>query len=284
MVFSVSDADTVAVSKGSLLRRFFGGHGCEMNWALEAEALNVNYGKTPILWDVSFQIPRGVRLGIIGPNGAGKSTLLKVALGLVKPLSGKMDLLGQSGCKARPKVAYVPQRESIDWDFPIVAEEVVLMGRYGRLGLFGRPRKADREAAARALELVGMSSFGKRQIGELSGGQQQRLFIARAFVQNGDLLLLDEPFSGIDLATEKSIVKLLLRQKEEGKTVCIVHHDLLTVEEYFDWVIILNKRVIAYGPVSQVFTKENLAAAFGKNQALFDEATTLSAKRLSGVL
>lgn len=251
---------------------------------MEADALNVNYGKTPILWDVTFQIPAGKMIGILGPNGAGKSTLFKAALGLVKPLSGNVHLLGQPASKARKKIAYVPQRESVDWDFPITALEVVLMGRYGRLGLFGRPRKADREAAAAALELVGMGAYADRQISQLSGGQQQRLFIARALVQEADLFLLDEPFAGVDLATEKAIMELLRRQKQQGKTVFIIHHDLPTVEEYFDWAVLLNTRLVACGPVKEVFHRDNLMKAFGKSQLLFDEAAALSAKSLSGIL
>lgn len=252
--------------------------------AMEVGDLNVNYGKTPVLWDVSFSVPRGLLVAIVGPNGAGKSTLLKTALGLVKPLSGKIDLLGMPVAKVRKQIAYVPQRESVDWDFPITALEVVLMGRYGRLGLFGRIRQADRQAAKQALELVGMGAYAHRQIGMLSGGQQQRLFIARALVQNAQLFLLDEPFAGVDLATEKSIVSLLRLQKQEGKTVFAVHHDLPTVEEYFDWVILLNTRLIASGPVAQVFTRENLSLTFGKSQELFHEAATLSAKNTSGLL
>lgn len=248
----------------------------DRKYVIEAEGLNVNYGKTPVLWDLSFRIPQGVLVGILGPNGAGKSTLLKAALGLIKPVSGRVILDGT--------VAYVPQRESVDWDFPITAEEVVLMGRYGRLGLFGRPRRADREAAAAALEQVGMSAYAKRQISELSGGQQQRLFIARAFVQMADILLLDEPFVGVDLATEKAIMALLQKQKEQGKTILIVHHDLPSVEEYFDWTLLLNTRLLGCGPVKEVFTRENLAQSFGKNQLLFEEVANLSAKKASGIL
>lgn len=245
--------------------------------SLVVEDLNVNYGKTPVLWDVSFQIPKGVLVGIIGPNGAGKSTLLKTILKLIRPMSGRIDIFGQ-------KIAYVPQRGSVDWDFPITAYEVVLMGRYGRLGLFGRPRTADKEAALNALEMVGMSGFADRQIGQLSGGQQQRLFIARAIVQNVDLFLLDEPFAGVDLTTEKSMIELLKKQTEKGKTVFVVHHDLPTVEEYFDYCILLNTRLVTAGPVKQVFTKENLSLAFGKHQTLFDEAASLNAKSLGGFL
>jgi manganese/zinc/iron transport system ATP- binding protein len=247
-----------------------------MSYALEAEELNVNFGKSSILWDVSFGIPKGVLVGLIGPNGAGKSTLLKSALGLVKPLSGRISLKGS--------VAYVPQRETVDWDFPITAEEVVLMGRYGKLGLFGRLKKADREAAGAALEQVGLSAYAGRQISQFSGGQQQRLFIARALVQNADIFLLDEPFAGLDLATEKEIMILLRKQKELGKTLLIVHHDLPSVEEYFDWTLLLNNRLHGCGPVKEIFTRENLARTFGKKQSLFDEAAHLSAKSISGIL
>jgi len=247
-----------------------------MEHAVEAEELNINYDKMSVLWDLSFQIPKGLLVGIIGPNGAGKSTLLKAALGLVKPLSGKISCFGE--------VAYVPQRESVDWDFPITAEEVVLMGRYGRLGLFGRPRKADLEATAAALEQVGMSAYADRQIGRLSGGQQQRLFIARALVQMADILLLDEPFVGVDLATEKAIMELLRKLRGQGKTILIVHHDLPSVEEYFDWALLLNTRLLGCGPIKEVFTRDNLARAFGKSQLLFDEAADLSAKSVSGIL
>jgi len=253
-----------------------------MQYAIEAEELNINYGKTSILWDLSFQIPEGVVVGIVGPNGAGKSTLLKAALGLVNPLSGRISIFGTSLSQVRKKVAYVPQRESVDWDFPITAEELVLMGRSGNLGFFGKVKKADRQAAAAALEQVGMSAFAKRQISQLSGGQQQRLFIARALVQNADLILLDEPFVGVDLATEKAIMDILRSQK--GKTILIVHHDLPSVEHYFDWVLLLNTRLLGCGPVKEVFTKENLERAFGKNQSLFDEAANLSAKSISGIL
>lgn len=255
-----------------------------MKYAFEAKDLNVNYEETAVLWDVNFQVPSGLIIGILGPNGAGKSTLLKTALGLIKPLSGKISILGGAFRNVRKKVAYVPQRESIDWDFPITAEEVVLMGRYGRLGLFGRLRKADREAAAAALDLVGMASFAKRQISQLSGGQQQRLFLARALLQDPDIFLLDEPFTGVDLATEKAIMTLLRKQRDLGKTILIVHHDLPTVEEYFDWALLLNTRLIDCGPVSRVFHRKNLANAFGKEQMLFSEAADLSAKKMSGFL
>ncbi|MBI5273283.1 MAG: ABC transporter ATP-binding protein [Chlamydiia bacterium] len=255
-----------------------------MQYAIESEALHISHGSTTVLWDVSFQIPRGVLAGVLGPNGAGKSTLFRAALGLVNPLSGSITLLGSPAVGVQKRVAYVPQRESIDWDFPITAKEVVLMGRYGRMGFWGRLRKADREAAEQALSLVGMEDFAERQISQLSGGQQQRLFIARALVQNADLLLLDEPFSGVDVATEKAIMKILKQQKDEGKTVLIIHHDLVTVEEYFDWVVLLNTRLVACGSVAEVFQLEKLRQTFGRTGSLFDEAVDLSAKKSSGIL
>lgn len=247
-----------------------------MEWAIKAEALNVNFLKTSVLWDISFQIPKGTLVGLIGPNGAGKSTLLKVALGLLKPLSGTICLSGS--------VAYVPQRETVDWDFPITAEELVLMGRYGKLGLFGKLKRADRDAATAALEQVGLSGMGDRQISQFSGGQQQRLFIARALVQDPDLFLLDEPFVAVDLTTEKTIMAILRKQQRLGKTILIVHHDLPSVEEYFDWVLLLNHRLHACGSVKEVFHREMLGKVFGKNQALFGEAADFSARSISGIL
>lgn len=253
--------------------------------ALEVQDLNVNYGKTPVLWDISLKVPKGALVGVLGPNGAGKSTFLKSILGLVKPMSGIIEFFGKPfSSSTQNQVAYVPQRGSVDWDFPITALEVVLMGRFGKLGLFRRPRKADREAALRALELVGMSAYKDRQIGQLSGGQQQRLFVARALLHDAEIFFLDEPFAGVDLGTEKAMMALLKELKKEGKTIFVVHHDLPTVHEYFDWVILLNTRLVGSGPVSEVFTKENIARSFGKNQTLFEEAAHLSAKTVSGIL
>jgi len=251
--------------------------------AFEVENLTVNYDKTPVLWELSFALPLGVLCGIAGPNGAGKSTLLKAAMGLVRPLSGKISFFGQPLDKMRRKIAYVPQRESVDWDFPITAFDVVLMGRTNRLGLFGRPRLSDREAAVRALEQVGMEPFSNRQISELSGGQQQRLFIARALVQDPEILLLDEPFSGIDLATEKAICELFFALKAKGKTILIVFHDLANAERYFDWLLLLNRRLIACGPIQETYTREYLSSAFGRAQPLFEEAAVLSAKTFAGL-
>jgi manganese/zinc/iron transport system ATP- binding protein len=253
--------------------------------AIVVEDLNVHYERDTVLWDISLNIPKGSLVGIIGPNGAGKSTLLKAILRIIPAFSGKVELLGlPSFQEARKKTAYVPQRNTVDWDFPMTAFELVLMGRFGHLGLFQRPKKADREAAFSALQRVGMQEFGCRQIGQLSGGQQQRLFIARALVQNADLFLLDEPFVGVDMATEKAMIALLKTQCEMGKTVCIIHHDLSTVEEYFDRLVLLNTRLVAEGPVKEVYTKENLMRTVGKNQTLFDEAANLNAQKLTGLV
>ena len=249
--------------------------------ALEIENLSVNYDKAPGLWDLSLRLPSGILCGIAGPNGAGKSTLLKALMGLVKPISGKVSFFGKPF--AKEKIAYVPQREGIDWDFPITAFDVVLMGRYPRFGLFGRPRQADRDAATRALEQVGMVDFADRQISQLSGGQQQRLFIARALVQEPDIYLMDEPFAGIDLATEEVILNLLRREKARGKTVLIVFHDLHVARQTFDWLILLNRRLIAYGPIDEVLKKEHLLLAFGKGCSLFEDAAALSKKTATGL-
>lgn len=252
------------------------------SFAIEAEGLHVHLGKKVALWDIHFQIPKGLVVGVLGPNGAGKSTLFKTALGLITPVSGRIELLGTHIGKVRRKVAYVPQRESIDWDFPITAEEVVLMGRFGKMGLFKRVRKADLEAKDHAMQKLGILHLAKRQIGELSGGQQQRLFVARALLQDADLFLFDEPFVGIDEATEKIIIDIFQELKKRGKTILLIHHGLSQIENYFDWVLLLNTRLISCGPISSAATNEMLAKAFGKREALFDEASAALTKNLAG--
>lgn len=252
-------------------------------YALEVQQLTVNYDKTPVLWDVSFTVPQGKLVGIIGPNGAGKSTLLKAVLGVVKPLSGKVSFLGSPLTKALQRIAYVPQKNSVDWDFPITARDLVLMGRYRKLGLLKWTRAADKEAARAALNMVGMLAFENRQIGQLSGGQQQRIFIARALLQDADLYLMDEPFAGVDMATEQAIITLLDRLKAQGKTVFVVHHDLNSVDRYFDWTILLNTALIACGPVSEVFHAENLQRTYGRSSLLLDEAARLSQNKTTGL-
>jgi manganese/zinc/iron transport system ATP- binding protein len=241
--------------------------------ALLVNQLTVNYDRTPVLWDISLEIPQGVIVGIIGPNGAGKSTFLKTALGLLKPITGRVEFFGFPLEVSRSRVAYVPQRESVDWDFPITVFDLVLMGRYGQLGLFRHPREADKEAAWKTLELVGMEKFAERQIDQLSGGQQQRVFIARALMQEADIYLMDEPFAGVDLTTEKAMVDLFRKLRDTGKTLLIVHHDLASVESYFDWVIMLNLRLVACGKTEEMFSGLNLESCYGKNHIIFDEMT-----------
>ncbi|MGA8164720.1 MAG: metal ABC transporter ATP-binding protein [Waddliaceae bacterium] len=250
--------------------------------ALETSQLTVNYGQVPALWDIFLKIPAKQLVGIIGPNGAGKSTLIKAALGLIKTLSGKVEFFGHPLAKIRQRIAYVPQRESVDWDFPINVRDLVLMGRYGRLGLFRRPRQADRAAVHEYLKLVGMERFADRQIRQLSGGQQQRVFLARALIQEADIYLMDEPFAGIDLGTRSAIMDLLQQLKMQGKTVFVVHHELDQMKSHFDWVVMLNIRLVASGPVEQALTPETLEAAYGKSSALFDEALKLSQHKTTG--
>ncbi|MDX2138546.1 MAG: metal ABC transporter ATP-binding protein [Chloroflexota bacterium] len=237
--------------------------GVASQFAFEIEDLTVAYHSKPALWDVDLDVPQGVLMAIVGPNGAGKSTLIKAALGLIPRAAGEARFFGTSYAKARNRVGYVPQRGSVDWDFPTTVLDVVMMGRYGELGWFKRPTERDRAAALQALDQVGLSDFAKRQISQLSGGQQQRTFLARALVQNADLYFMDEPFAAVDAVTERAIVELLRALRERGKTVIVVHHDLQTVPEYFDWVALLNVEMIASGPVETTFTDDNLRKAYG---------------------
>ena len=231
--------------------------------AIEVHDLTVAYREHPVLWDIDLIVPEGVLLAIVGPNGAGKTTLIKAMLGLVEAAAGETLINGESYARQRRRVAYVPQRGSVDWDFPTSVLDVVMMGLYGRLGWFRRPGRAEREAALRALEQVGMQALAERQIAQLSGGQQQRVFLARALVQEADIYFMDEPFQGVDATTERAIVELLQSLRAAGKTLVVVHHDLQTVPEYFDWVLLLNVRRIAAGPVEDVFTDENLRLTYG---------------------
>jgi manganese/zinc/iron transport system ATP- binding protein len=232
-------------------------------YPLEVRGVTAAYRDNPVLWDVSFRAPEGQLVAIVGPNGAGKTTLLKVIMGLMEPAAGSATIYGRPFSKARQWVGYVPQRGSVDWDFPTNALDVVQMGLYGKLGWFRRPGREEREKAMECLEKVGMASLSGRQISELSGGQQQRVFLARALAQEARLYLTDEPFAGVDYKTEQAIVELLRELKATGRTVVVVHHDLGTVSDYFDQVVILNKRLIAEGPVEEVFTSENVADAYG---------------------
>lgn len=233
--------------------------------AIRIRDLTVSYDLKPVLWDIDLDIPKGVLMAIVGPNGAGKSTLIKAILNLVKPVTGKVLFNNQPYKKVQKQISYVPQRGSVDWDFPTTVFDVVLMGRYGHIGWLKRPTNKDRELATEALEKVGMLDFIDRQIAELSGGQQQRVFLARSLVQDADIYLLDEPFQGVDIKTEKAIITILKELKEAGKTVVVVHHDLDTVREYFDYVTLLNLKVIASGKVSEVFTKDNLKITYQAN-------------------
>lgn len=231
--------------------------------ALEVHNLTASYNRKPVLWDIDFTIPQGQLVGIVGPNGSGKTTLLKAIMGLLDPDSGFVELKGQPLKAVREEVSYVPQRESVDWDFPADVLDVVKMGRYRKKNLFKRLSSEDKRIAVESLEKVDMLQYADRQIGELSGGQQQRVFIARALAQQGEIYLMDEPFVGVDAATEDAILKLLVEMKEAGKTVIIVHHDLQTAFEFFDWMVLLNTRLVACGPKEEVFTKEYLQEAYG---------------------
>ncbi len=237
--------------------------------AIEIDHLTVTYRDRPVLWDVDVHMPRGTLGAIVGPNGSGKSTLLRAALGLVPTDSGRIAILGRPSAKARAKVAYVPQREAVDWDFPITVREVVEMGRYRAVGWFRRMRREDRDVVDQALERVGMGPFARRQIGQLSGGQRQRVFIARALAQRAELLVLDEPFAGVDVRTEHAVLELLRTLRDdEGRSIVIVHHDLETVARSFDWALLLNVRPIATGRPDEVLTPENLRRAYGAEPAV----------------
>jgi len=237
--------------------------------AIEVTDLTVAYGEKPVLWDVDVEIPQGTLTAIVGPNGAGKTTLIRSILGLVEPAAGRTLVLGGPYEASRRRVAYVPQRGSVDWDFPTDVRDVVLMGRYGHLGWLHRPGRIEREAALDALRRVEMDAYARRQISQLSGGQQQRVFLARALVQDAELYLMDEPFQGVDATTEHAIVELLQELRSRGKTIVAVHHDLQTVVEYFDRVVLLNVRLVASGPVDEAFTDEALRRTYGGRSGLF---------------
>ena len=245
------------------------------NHAIEVRDLTVAYHEKPVLWDIDLDVPNGVLMAIVGPNGAGKTTLVKSILGLIRTAAGEVSILGHRYRKQRNKVAYVPQRGSVDWDFPTSALDVVMMGRYGRIGWIKRPTNNDKDLALRALQKVGMDQYAKRQISELSGGQQQRVFLARALVQEADVYFMDEPFQGVDAVTERAIVDLLRDLRRLGKTVVVVHHDLQTVEEYFDYVMLLNIRKIASGPVAEVFNSENLRTTYGGRVAFLKPGASI---------
>ena len=246
---------------------------------LSIRDLTVAWHRQPVIWDVGFDVHPGQLVGIVGPNGAGKSTVLKAVMDLVPKASGRIEIFGQTYKQSRHRVGYVPQRESVDLDFPISVQDVVTMGLYGQIGWCMPVRRKHRDLARQALERVGIGELAGRQISQLSGGQQQRTFLARALVQDADLYLMDEPFSAVDAATEKAIVEILRDMRAVGKTAIVIHHDLHTVPEYFDSVVLLNMRVVASGPTSTVFTRENLERTYGGRLTLLDEATEAMRRR-----
>lgn len=239
-----------------------------MEGTIKVKNLSVSYYGNEVVKNISFSFDTGNLIGIIGPNGAGKSTLMKAVLGLIPKESGTVEICGEPLYHVRKKIAYVPQRSNIDWDFPIVVKDTVLLGTFPNLGLFRRPRRKDKALAAQCLEKVGMQDFSNRQIAELSGGQQQRVFLARALAQKADFFFLDEPFVGIDVASEEVIINILKDLRNAGKTIFVVHHDLSKVENYFDDLILINKELYGAGPVRKVFQTENMERCFNMKIAL----------------
>lgn len=238
---------------------------------LLVEDVTVAYHRRPVLWNIDYQAPSGKLIAIVGPNGSGKTTLIKAILDLVPRAAGQVLIFGEPYRQQRHRVGYVPQRTSVDWDFPVSALDVVAMGMYRKIGWLRPVTRKHRDAAKQALDRVGMADFASRQINQLSGGQQQRVFLARALAQDADLYFMDEPFAGVDAATERAIVDILRQLRASGKTVIVVHHDLQTVHEYFDEVVLLNMRLIAAGPTSDVFTPDNLRKTYGGKLALLDQ-------------
>ena len=252
--------------------------------ALSVENLTVHYASNLALFDVSFSIPIQKIVGIIGPNGAGKSTLIKAVLGITPKAHGKIHILEKPVKKNSHLIAYIPQRQSIDWNFPITVLEVVFMGGFYRFGFFKRPNQREKDKAIELLKKFGLDHLQKRQISELSGGQQQRLFLARAMMQEATIYFFDEPFVGVDLATEKMLIETFKELRQEGKTIFVVHHDLSTIHEYFDWVILLKQRLVACGNVKEVLTQENLKSAYGIQSSYFEEILNRSLKQKQGLL
>lgn len=249
---------------------------------LSVHDLTVAYHRKPVIWDIDLEIPEGKLVGIVGPNGAGKSTLIKACLELLPRSSGEVRIYGAPYRARRKLVGYVPQRESVDWDFPVSVLDVVAMGTYGRLGWLRPVNRRCKGLAMEALEKVGLSDYARRQISQLSGGQQQRVFLARALAQDARVYFMDEPFAAVDAATERAIVDILHELKRRGRTCLVVHHDLATVEEYFDWLVMLNMRVVASGPTVEVFTAENLRKTYGGKLTLLSEAAAVVSKEAGG--
>jgi len=242
---------------------------------IELHNATVTYQSKPAIWNVDYQIPEGKMVGVIGPNGSGKTTMLKATMGLIPLSSGFAKLFGKDLEEVRHKIAYVPQRSSVDWDFPANVFDTVLMGRYRKHNLFSRTTKHDKEIAWDALKKVHLESFAKRQIAQLSGGQQQRVFIARALAQQAELYLLDEPFAGVDATTENTIINLLKEMNQEGKSIVVVHHDLNTVSKYFNWLVMMNTRLIASGPTEEIFTTQILQNTYGGRLNILSQVAEL---------
>jgi manganese/zinc/iron transport system ATP- binding protein len=246
---------------------------------VEFHDVTVAYGRRPVLWNVDLTIDRPCLFGVIGPNGAGKSTMLKAALGLVPLVGGHVRFFGQPLARVRGRVGYVPQRETVDWDFPVTVTDVVLMGTYGRLGWFRRPGRRERDLAAACLDRVGLTEFADRQIGRLSGGQQQRVFLARALAQEAEVYLFDEPMAGVDVRSQERIFAVLAELRDAGRLVIVVHHDLRTAAEWFDRVALVDMRLVAAGPTAEVLTPENLARTYSGRMELLEELSRAVAER-----
>jgi manganese/zinc/iron transport system ATP- binding protein len=250
--------------------------------AIEIHDMTIAYHKKPVLWDVDVTIPAGKLIGIIGPNGAGKSTMIKAIMDLVPKASGWVKIFNRPYIEMRKKIGYVPQRESVDWDFPVNALDVAVMGRYGHLGWIKRPGKEDIKIAQEALDRVDMSEFSHRQINQLSGGQQQRVFLARALSQMAEIYIMDEPFAGVDAATEKAIISLLMDLRSQNKTILVVHHDLQTVTKYFDYLLMINMRMVASGPTDEIFNDINLQKTYGGRLTILSDAAQAVADQQRG--
>ncbi len=238
--------------------------------ALGVRNLTLSYDREPVVQDISFDVPRGAIVGVLGPNGAGKSTLIKAIVGALSPDLGDIHVLGTSGKDALKRMTYVPQRGSVDWDFPVTVRDVVAQGCYARLGLWGKVRGKEAKVVDEALEMVSMTHLQHRQIGALSGGQQQRVFLGRALAQRGEIYLMDEPFVGVDVKTEEAIVQVLRMLRDEGRTLLVVHHDLSTVREYFDHILLMNKHLIGFGKTEDIFVPDLLQDAYGGRLAIFE--------------
>lgn len=246
---------------------------------IEIHDLTVSYNRRPVLWGVDTFIPAGKLVAIVGPNGAGKSTLLKAMMGLTPTVSGFVKFFDKSLDEVRLKVSYMPQREAVDWDFPASVYDVVMMGRYAKLGLFKRPRQADKQVVEECIRSVGLAEYSTRQISRLSGGQQQRVFLARALAQDADIFLMDEPFAGVDAATETMILDVLKEMRILGKTIVVVHHDLQSVREHFDWVLLLNMRLVASGSIPETMSPTNLQNTYGGKLNLLTEVANIARRQ-----